>query len=187
METIDYPTRKELVAALLAARERGVEVDVVGNGRTLRFPQGIGATPEDEDDTLLGVVGPGDADTVIPEPTEQHIAEEPDLSTFTVEGKCSACGEPAIAEPEGSWVHAGPASHGDAEGEFVPNEPAVEDDEDLIGVVLDPEVVKFVAENGVEAVREAVEAGLFTAEQAVQAEKEGKKRKGILALAEEEK
>lgn len=140
MDTIDYPTREELVAAVVDFRNKGVHVEIVHHGLTLQFPNGVEETPEDqaaevftqeqeapadgiektpvEGDTLLGVVEP----------------EEMDRSTFTVEGTCSACEQPALAEPDGTWVHAEAATHGDNEGEFVPNEPAAEDeDEDIIG------------------------------------------------------
>lgn len=144
METIDYPTRKDLVEALVDARSRGVHVEVVGNGRTLKFPNGftengqapailghmvgldiekeapadgIEKTPV-EGDTLVGVVEPED--------------EQMDRSAFTIEGTCSECGEDALAEPDGTWVHTEAATHGDNEGTFVPYEPAAED-EDLIG------------------------------------------------------
>lgn len=150
METIDYTTRTEMVAALMDARKNGVTVEVVGNGRTLKFPDSIAATAEDDDDedlqqekevpadgiektpvegdTLLGVVTPEEGTTL-------------DRSTFTIEGTCSECGESAIAEPEGNtWIHVDAVTHSDNEGHFVPNEqveeekPAVEDeDEDLIG------------------------------------------------------
>lgn len=151
METIDYPTRKDLVSALVDFRKRGVHAEVVHNGRTLAFPNGVDATAEDEEealqqekeepadgiektsvegDTLLGVTTP-EEDTTL------------DRSTFTVEGTCSGCGEPALAEPDGTWVHAEAATHGDNEGHFVPNEPVEEEkpvvedeageDEDLIG------------------------------------------------------
>lgn len=46
---IDYATRADLVAALKGYREQGVEVTVVGLGRTLRVPADddlIGTTPE---------------------------------------------------------------------------------------------------------------------------------------------
>lgn len=158
METIDYSTRADLVAAVLDFRKRGVQVEVVNNGKTLKFPDGIGALPEDEmptpdddtllvppanpDESLLGVVQPE-----VEQPPAETTSEEPDHSTFTIEGICSKCGEAALAEEDGSWVHAGASSHGDDEGEFVPNEPAnqieqpvvaetpAEDDvvEDLIG------------------------------------------------------
>lgn len=150
METVDYATRADLVSAIVDARKRGVHVEVVHNGLTLKFPdglEGVGSTPEDEKfgeeqqapadgiektpvegDTLLGVVG---------------NEEEPlDRSTFTAEGTCSECGQAAIADEDGSWVHVDPATHGDNAGEFVPNEPAVEgeqEDEDLIGEAQAPQ------------------------------------------------
>lgn len=71
METIDYSTRGDLVAALLEFRKQGVKVDVIGDGKTLRFPEGINSTPEDEEpegDSLLGVVIP-------PAPIEQPAGE----------------------------------------------------------------------------------------------------------------
>lgn len=134
METVDYATREDLVAAVVDAQKRGLEVEVVGNGLTLQFPSGIGATPEDEttaeeDESLLGVV-------------------EPTLDPVEID----------------------------------------DEEEDLIGDVeptADPEVVKFVNEKNVDEVLEAVEVGLFTAEQAVLAEQVGKKRKGILSLVDE--
>lgn len=138
METVDYPTRAGMIEALMHARSQGIKVDVVGNGRTLRFPAGYGASDAPESPV---------------EPAAVPVAA------------------PTAAEPVES--HTAPA----------------EDEEDLIGVVpptVDPEVAKFVNEGTVEAVLEAVESGLFTAEQAVLAEQVGKQRKGILALAEKE-
>lgn len=84
METINYEKRSDMVAALMAARERGVAVDVVGNGRTLKFPNGIGETPEEyaeaaaEEDALLGVVQPteAEADGVEKTPVEGDTLEE---------------------------------------------------------------------------------------------------------------
>lgn len=154
METIDYPKRSDMVAALLDARARGVVAEVVGNGRTLKFPEGIGATDEEVEDAeqqeyedaLLGVVDdPGDG-----------------IEKTEVEGDTLA----GVEEPEGRAVEV----------------------EDIIGTVPSEEeddVSDFVNENTVDAVLEAVESGLFTAEQAVAAEQAGKQRKGILALSDE--
>lgn len=192
METIDYSTRGDLVAALLEFRKQGVKVDVIGNGKTLRFPEGINSTPEDEEpegDSLLGVVIPlapaeqpaGEPATPPPpddagspatteggetmrdgQTLDESLAqrdaelattegsgdegldglkaledEDMDRSTFTNEGTCSKCHEAAIADENGGWVHVESATHGDEEGQFVPNEPPAstteDDDEDLIG------------------------------------------------------
>lgn len=139
METVDYPTRAGLIEALMDARRQGIHVEVVGNGRTLRFPAGYGATDAPE-----SPAGPSEVPQAPPapsEPVESHTA------------------------------------------------PSDNEDEDLIGVVapvVDPEVARFVNEGTVEIVLEAVESGLFTAEQAVLAEQAGKQRKGILSLADKE-
>lgn len=108
MDTIDYPTRKDLVASLLDARGRGVLVEVVGNGRTLKFPDGIGAAPEDE------VVGE----------LEEPEVEEPTL------GICSICEREYLAPVELNHTEEECAVNlaSDVEPE-VEGEPA----EDLIG------------------------------------------------------
>lgn len=143
METIDYPTRKDLVSALVDFHKKGVHVEVVHNGLTLAFPNGIDATAEDEEPEVDNTEKIGEADGVEKTPVEGDTLlgvtgneEEPmDRSSFTVEGTCSECGEAALAEPDGTWIHTEASIHGDDEGEFVPNEPTAEEDqvEDLIG------------------------------------------------------
>lgn len=88
METIDYPKRSDMVAALVEARKKGVAVEVVGNGRTLKFPEGIDGltiegddapeeveeTPATEEESLVGVVQPEEEEEV-EAATEEETAE----------------------------------------------------------------------------------------------------------------
>jgi hypothetical protein len=149
VETIDYPTRDALVAAVVDFRNQGVHVQVVHNGLTLAFPEGVNATDEDQQPETeqsagggqggepLADNGEGDSLLGVVQPEEESPL---DRSTFTIEGKCSECGQAAIAEEDGSWIHVDAASHGDNNGTFVPNEQQGEgDQEDESGTEDDTE------------------------------------------------
>jgi hypothetical protein len=63
MDTIEYSNRKDMIAAILDARSKGVEVDIVGNGRTLRFPEGMGEATEGSGADLEADGGSGEPST----------------------------------------------------------------------------------------------------------------------------
>ena len=72
---VDYISRKDMIAALLDLRGRGVEVTVVGNGRTLRFAQ-------ETDETGSGAVLEADEPAVATEgqPDEpEAVSEAPEV------------------------------------------------------------------------------------------------------------
>lgn len=104
MDTIEYQTRSDMEAALREAHKQGIQVDVIENGRTLRYPNGIGEISEEdraaleqeeadtaaeitaaqstEDESLVGVVQPQEEEEGEPEPAEEEdLIGEPKQET----------------------------------------------------------------------------------------------------------
>lgn len=138
METVNYTSRQEMVAALIDARNRNVPVEVVGNGKSLKFPEGIGGVlPEDEvpdpDDALTGVnTTPDVIEEQKPKPPIEPPVEPP------VEPPADVVIEQPIANAPGPETAQDPKDqiHGTVDDEpDVVVEPAAApvEDEDLIG------------------------------------------------------
>lgn len=147
MDTIDYPTRPDLVKAVVDFRKRGIAVEVVGNGKTLKFPDGIGSTAEDEtplkeeeqeavvppapdeEESLLGVVTPEQPVTP-PAPDQQETLADVKTGGTPEQVAGGAAGEQSEVEDE----HTGDSvSQTQPATEQPAGDPQGDDVEDLIG------------------------------------------------------